>query len=485
MKKTTIYLLAIALILGICLAVVTATAEGARDLPGNGGTGGRQAKPLTYADLGIKVPEEQTSKAGYLHPQTFVITEDNEDNAHSGNPDYDMDTYLFAEDYKAPIEVRFDLETLPGRDAFICIYAWDCDEYNGDTPEYDAIYVNDTRIGAMTGQDDEWNTTYWSVPVSALRKGANYVTIHIGRVDKTVTPWEYVEDYPDWWAIQVKWVQLLLDGGSSEEKPEKFSVNLQNATLNYDYVYCDAVVEIESSKERNYEVEYSLVDRSSPDSETYMQIISTDVSTVTGTTINTYGTLYMPLQSPQGLYSVQVMLRDQDTYEILAADEKYFTFDGTLPSFDITNLKAELSDEEYTPGPITMYVSADISDPSVVSNVKFWLNGEESCKAKINKAGHATGSFEIIRNGEYEVELRYVKDGKELSARIYVTVANIINGDVNGDKKIDDDDCTLVREYLLGKRTLKKDQLARADMDDDGIVTGVDYLLIRSFILGH
>ncbi len=489
MKKTMIWLLTFALVL--CGSLV-ALAEGAaeRDLPGEGGTGGRSATPMTYEDLGIVLPAQNDApNASYLNPRTYVITEDNEDNVHSGNPDYDLNEYLFAEYAKAPIEVRFDLDVLPQRDAYLCIYSWDCDEFNGNKPEYDAVYVNDTKIGAVTGENAEWNTTYWSVPVSALKLGANYVTINIGLVDKTVSPWQYYEYYANWWAIKVQWVQLMLDGGSHQDKPEKFSVNLRNASLQDNNVYCEAAVEIESSVSRDYEVEYSLVDRTSASSETYLQIISTDVNTISGTKVSTYGTLHMPLSSPSGLYSVQVILRKQGYSDILAADEKYFEFDGTLPSFDISNFMVTLSEEDFTPGPITMTASADISDPSVISEVYFWLNGTRYVPASIDASGHATGSFEITENGEYTVELRYVKDGKNLNSILYVTIANIVKpqnlrGDVNNDKVVDEKDCKLVRQHLLGQKSLSKAQFTRADVDEDGEVTGADYLIIRQIILG-
>ncbi len=487
MKKTMIWLLTFALVLCGALVALAEDAAGG-DTPGAGGTGGREATPLTYEDLGISVSND-VPNASYLNPRTYVITQDNENNSHTGSPDYDLNEYLPAQNTKSPIEVRFDLDVLPQRDAYLCIYAWDCDENNTSMPEYDAVYVNDTKIGAMTGQDSEWNTTFWSVPVSALKLGANYVTVHIGAVDRSVTPYQYYEYYANRWCIEVKWVQLMLDGGSHTDKPDKFSVNLQNASLKDQNVYCEALVQIEAKVSRDYEVEYSLVDRTDSSSASYMQIISTDVTTISGTKVSTYGTLHMPLSSPAGLYSVQVVLRKQGESDILAADEKYFEFDGTVPSFDITNFKATLSEEDFTPGPITMRVSADISDPSVVSNVKFWLNGKKSVTAKINSAGHATGSFQITENGEYAVELRYVKDGKNLNAIIYVTVGNIVKpqnlrGDVNDDKVVNETDCKLVRRHLLGQKSLTKAQAGRADVDEDGKVTVADYLIIRQIILG-
>ena len=116
--------------------------------------------------------------------------------------------------------------------------------------------------------------------------------------------------------------------------------------------------------------------------------------------------------------------------------------------------------------------------------------GKKSVKAKIDSKGHATGSFQITKNGVYEVEIRYVKGGKTLNSKIYVTVANITGpsstkGDINGDGKINDADCKLLREYLMGVTKLTSDELSRADMDEDGSVTVTDYAMLRQAVLGQ
>jgi hypothetical protein len=122
----------------------------------------------------------------------------------------------------------------------------------------------------------------------------------------------------------------------------------------------------------------------------------------------------------------------------------------------------------------------------VISNVQFWLNDTVVCDAQIDANGHATGAFTITENGEYLVEIRYVRDGKTRNAMMYVTVANIsmLKGDVNGDGVVNELDLELIRNYLLGLGTLTEEQITRGDMDLDGSITGVDYLMIRRVVLG-
>ncbi len=78
-----------------------------------------------------------------------------------------------------------------------------------------------------------------------------------------------------------------------------------------------------------------------------------------------------------------------------------------------------------------------------------------------------------MSNFAYEVEIRYVKGGKTLNSKIYVTVANITGpsstkGDINGDGKINDADCKLLREYLMGVTKLTSDSKRADPNDKDG-----------------
>ncbi len=406
------------------------------DGPSGGPTSsGRGAKPLTLFDFGIdpgtvkaasskRATATMQKSASYLHPQTLVVSTDNENNAHSGAADGDLNNYLFAEDSPAPIEVRFDIETLPSRSAHLAIYAWDCDETNGSVPEYDAVYVNGTKVGVMTGQNDQWNTTLISVPVGALHVGANYVTVHIGA--RNLTTGEIFEYYPYTWALEVKWMQLLLDGGNDQSKPDEFKVELKNARLESLFVYCEAAVTIQSHVARSYEVEYSLVDNTSPDSGSYLQVISADASLVSGTSIQTTGTLNFPIDSPTGEYLLQVLLKDAATGEILAVDEVPFEFaSGVVPSFDISDFTVTLNTEDETTSPVTMYLSAQVNDPAnAITGVSFYVEGT-MVPTTLSAGKVATASYQVTQNGTYLVEIRYVKNSVAYNAKLYQVIDNI------------------------------------------------------------
>ncbi len=403
-------------------AVPTATPEEEPgDQPGDGPTSaGAAAYPRTLADFGIEMPISRED-ASYLHPQTLVVSDDNENNSYSGSADGDMHKYLYSTNSVSPIEVRFDIDTLPARNAYLAIYAWDCDEQNGRRPEYDAVYVNSYKVGVMTGEDGEWNTTLISIPIEYLRQGSNYVTIHIGLRD--LDTGEIFEDHFGW-AIRAKWFQLLLDGGSHANKPDSFSVTLRNATLSNNRVYCEAAVHIDAKENGDYDVEFSLVDRTSESSPTYLQIISTDAKSVSGISMETSGTLDFDYDSPSGEYLVQVSLRDRATSEILAVDEQFFTFEThTLPNFDIHNIKAELDNEQYTNQSVHMLVTASLTPGLDISDI--WCNVGNWSVEMHRDGDQINCAVPVDQNGNYRVEITYIKDGVQCSAHTYRTVDNI------------------------------------------------------------
>ena len=386
-------------------------------------TPGMDAVPLTLADFGMAMPDEAEIQSSYLRPQTLVMTADNEDNRHSGNPDYDVNKYLYSTNSLSPIEFRFDLDTLPVRSAYLAIYSYDCDENATYNPEYDAIYVNNTKVGVMTGENGAWNTTLISVPVEALKKGKNYVTVHIGI--KFRSTGEIIEDYYNW-AIKVKWAQLILDGGNAGDRPEEFNVELIEAKKSGSNINCKAAVDIVSDVSRRYDIEYSLVDRTSPDSDTYLQIIAMDTTRITGSTVSDTGTLKLSASAPSGEYIVQVLLKDASTSAILAADEKYFKFtSNVVPSFDITKLTATLDNDEYTTKDLTMTITAKANMEAGLSNIRCFVNGKNLGEMNMDSEGNLSLAMKVKENNIYDIEVFYDKDGATHSVVAYKTVDNI------------------------------------------------------------
>lgn len=62
--------------------------------------------------------------------------------------------------------------------------------------------------------------------------------------------------------------------------------------------------------------------------------------------------------------------------------------------------------------------------------------------------------------------------------------SNVKIGDVNGDGKVNSMDYILVRKHILGVSKLSGDQLTKADASNDGKVNSMDYITIKKIIIG-
>ena len=108
-------------------------------------------------DYGVEPPEENAlpaavwdtdqprrapAKAPALtpHPQTLMVTTDNENNSHTGKADGDIDESMGFSNKKHPIELAFTLDELPTQSAYLAVKAYDVDEDDGET---DYVYLND------------------------------------------------------------------------------------------------------------------------------------------------------------------------------------------------------------------------------------------------------------------------------------------------------------------------------------------------------
>lgn len=146
-----------------------------------------------------------------------------------------------------PIEFKLtDVNKQPQKSAYLLVRAYDVDEYSGasGTGEWDRIYMSDTAsdialgspytdwsgskasgqtatykrefkkanyIGALSGNNERWNTSVFSVNPSLIKNGVTdyYLglsTHHYVNATTSLNPW----------VVTVDWAQLVLDGGSRQ-----------------------------------------------------------------------------------------------------------------------------------------------------------------------------------------------------------------------------------------------------------------------------
>ena len=141
---------------------------------------------------------------------TYFTNTDNERNALDDVADDDMGganpPCVFDVDSYHPIEFDIDMTgALPTSSVLLLIEAYDIDETAG---EIDFVYLNGNLQGALTGVDNGWTTTIFSVPLAHVVSGRNLVQI-------------IVDEQPPGtngaWCVNVGSGQLVIDGGGAAE----------------------------------------------------------------------------------------------------------------------------------------------------------------------------------------------------------------------------------------------------------------------------
>ena len=355
---------------------------------------------MPAAAWGTDLPLRAPARASALtpHPQTLMVTEDNENNSHTGKADGDIDESMGCSNKKHPIELAFTLDELPTQSAYLAVKAYDVDEDDGET---DYVYLNDDiylpmdqtnqsgkkynkeTIGYLSGTDNTWNTTVLEIPLEKLKKGKNVISVTVA---------------PRSWIVRIDWMQLVLDGGAADPNIEKFSLELQDTSTKGKTVTVQSLVTIRQKGNKEYSTEYTLT------------------QTETGNALDAcFGkaksqeqiALSMPLNSPGGVYKITGILKDPKTEKIKATDSFSFYFNqgvGLGPKVSHT-----LSPDTLTNRDVTITVKA-----------------EDMLKLGITDVKVAAGAtMKATENKKYAFTITYKLKGSEKSFSYPVWVDNI------------------------------------------------------------
>ena len=355
---------------------------------------------MPAAAWGTDLPLRAPARASALtpHPQTLMVTTDNENNSHTGKADGDIDVSMGASDKKHPIELAFTLDELPTQSAYLAVKAYDVDEDDGET---DYVYLNDDiylpmnrtnqfnknynneTLGYLSGTNNTWNTTVLEIPLEKLKKGKNVISVTVA---------------PKTWIVRIDWMQLVLDGGAADPNIEKFSLELQDTSTKDKTVTVQSLVTIRQKGKKEYATEYTLT------------------QTETGNALDAcFGkaksqeqiALSMPLDSPSGVYKITGILKDPDTEAIKATDSFSFYFNqgvGLGPKVSHT-----LSPDTLTNRDVTITVKAEDMPKIGITDVKV--------------ADGATKTATV--NKKYTFTITYKLKGSDKSLSYPVWVDNI------------------------------------------------------------
>ena len=355
---------------------------------------------MPAAAWGTDLPLRAPARASALtpHPQTLMVTTDNENNSHTGKADGDIDESMGCSNKKHPIELAFTLDELPTQSAYLAVKAYDVDEDDGET---DYVYLNDDiylpmdqtnqfkkkynneTIGYLSGTDNTWNTTVLEIPLEKLKKGKNVISVTVA---------------PRSWIVRIDWMQLVLDGGAADPNIEKFSLELQDTSTKGKTVTVQSLVTIRQKGQKEYATEYTLT------------------QTETGNALDAcFGkaqsqeqiALSMPLDSPSGVYKITGILKDPKTEEIKATDSFSFYFNqgvGLGPKVSHT-----LSPDTLTNRDVTITVKAEDMPKLGITDVKV----------------AAGATMKATENKKYAFTITYKLKGSDKSLSYPVLVDNI------------------------------------------------------------
>jgi len=250
----------------------------------------------------------------------LFTTADNQDNGSSGTGDCDMDEYLFNDDSIQPIEFTINVPDASSiTTANLLLQNWDVDQTSG---EVDNVYFNGNFAGTLTGADDTWSTTFLSLDPTWVVTGENLVRIDIDVTNAT-----------PWWAVDINWGQLFLNGQSSGTASAP-AVNLDKSN----YTPGGTVqVEVEVDTTLLEQAVFTEVNLLSPSGLILDGIVINH--TVTGAaTGSALASLNVPANAVPGTYTIQVLVYDQNSnllqdYTVstfsVSAISKTFTSVGT------------------------------------------------------------------------------------------------------------------------------------------------------------
>lgn len=246
---------------------------------------------------------------------TYVLTEDNDNSAHTGVADGDMNTSVYEGDPEHPIEFRFDINETNVTSAQLLILAYDVDQLtNLDSPEVDKVYMNGTYLGDLTGANEEDSTTLLTVPPNSLNNsGHNWVKVLVN---------QYPSGTIDWW-VNIKQAQLIINGGCTGQASCR-SVSTNKSTYapgeNVAVTY-----EVDTSAaSQQVRVESNLVN---PDSQIIAgvdKVYTTNGSANDSKTVN----LSLPAGSSGGTYTADVKVFDNGSGRLESSCQDTFTVTG-------------------------------------------------------------------------------------------------------------------------------------------------------------
>jgi hypothetical protein len=230
-----------------------------------------------------------TFASGALAQATYYTNADNENNAHTGVADNDMDASLGNASGIHPIEFNINVASVPANSAVLTIRALDVDEESG---EVDEVRINGHYLGRLTGANNVWSVTAFDIDPTFLVAGNNLVQIDVD-----------TSGDPTAWVTTIDWAQDLHDGGgatngnTSGVQITGHSVNAGNVTIN-------TSTSVQSVTGGTYRLQISLIDPN----DNAVTVLTEDFAVAPNSSTTRAANPVYSLSSVSGTYTIQAQL---------------------------------------------------------------------------------------------------------------------------------------------------------------------------------
>jgi hypothetical protein len=220
---------------------------------------------------------------------TYYTNSDNENNAHTGVADNDMDVSLGNANGIHPIEFNINVAAVPASSAVLTIRALDVDEEEG---EVDEVRINGHYIGRLTGANNVWSVTAFNIDPAFLVVGNNLVQIDVDTSGDATA-----------WVTTIDWAQDLHDGGGATNG-DTSGVAIIGHSVNAGTVTINAQTQVHSITGGTYRLQISLID---PVGNAVTVLTQDFAVAANGDATRATNPTY-PLSSVSGLYTIQAQL---------------------------------------------------------------------------------------------------------------------------------------------------------------------------------
>jgi hypothetical protein len=417
---------------------------------------------------------------------TYVTTEDNEDNGHTGYADGDMGSVppcISRTDGEHPIEFNIDVPAVPPglSVAWLSLVAWDVSEENEECPEVDEVYFNENLVGYLRGGPEMFSTSGpYEIDPAWVQVGDNLVEVYVNTTG-------CVQQGSERWCASVKQGALHLEGGEGTAVKQQWFLSpsdcWSSGSLGYVYVEVDT-----SLDSQEVMVEINVLDPQGHVlvgySETKMIHGAEDDAFMPG--------LLIPSQAQAGLHTVQIIIYDACSGTIQEVNE-HFVFINCATATPtptltptVTQTPTQTPTTTPTPTPTTTPASGSISG-KVILERRASNAGAIVAVDGLSATTAVDGSFAIanVPPGNHTISvsrMSYLRTWRDVTLTAGETLVlpdvTLLGGDVNQDDRIEAADGVLVSLAWNSTPALAHwDE--RADITDDNNVNILDMVAVQ------